>query len=214
MRLLKRQIYAIILLFIIIYSCGQNTKTDFILAFSDSSSGERLWGFKTTSGHIIIEPKYNRIYGSDTLHDIAFVQLNYKWIAIDKNDSVILTPFICDNGPDDIEEGLFRFVENDKMGFANSKGQKIIPAQFDFAFPFYGGLAGFSVGGKSEKFDEDHSIWNGGFWGFINHNGQVVIEPQFLKIRAYDSGTCEVWTKDNKFILIDKTGRTIEELPN
>lgn len=194
-------------------SFGQKANTNYLLAYRDSSSGQELLGFKTTLGQIKIKPKYRHVLGSDTLYDMAFVMtLDSKWIAINKNDSVILIPYFFDNGPDYLEDGLFRFVENNKIGFANSKGQKIIPAQFDFASPFSEGLAAFSVGGKMENWDEEHSTWNGGRWGFINKKGQIVIKPKYANAYNFDNGHCEVWTQDNKHILIDKKGRTAKVL--
>ena len=187
-------------------------RANYLVAFSDSSSGKELWGFKTTSGKIAIGPKYEYVLGLDTLYSMAMVMLNSKWVAINKHDSVLLTPYIFDNGPDYVQEGLFRFVENNKIGFANAKGQKVILAQFDFAAPFSEGLAAFSVGGKMEKWDEEHSNWKGGLWGFINKRGQVVIKPQYAKAFDFSGSTCEVWTKDNKRILIDKKGRIVKVL--
>ena len=211
MTTLKHTFAILFFILSVLTSSGQKTKANYLVAFSDSSSGNELWGFKTTSGQISIKPKYE-IIGTDTLFDIAFVTLNYKWIAINKKDSLVLSPYIFDNGPDYVQEGLFRFVENNKIGFSNLKGQKIIPAQFDFASPFSGGLAAFSIGGKMEKWDEEHSTWNGGLWGFINKNGQVVIKPKFTNAYDFVGTTCEVWTQDKKHILIDKRGNTIKVL--
>src|ERR1035437_2341482 len=146
MTTLKHTFAILFFILSVLTSSGQKTKANYLVAFSDSSSGNELWGFKTTSGQISIKPKYE-IIGTDTLFDIAFVTLNYKWIAINKKDSLVLSPYIFDNGPDYVQEGLFRFVENNKIGYSNLKGQQIIPAQFDFASPFSGGLAAFSIGG-------------------------------------------------------------------
>ena len=211
MATLKHPIATLILMLFAMTSFGQKTKTKYLLAFSDSSSGQALWGFKMVSGQIAIKPKYENV-GTDTLYNIAFVVLNNRWVAINKLDSIILTPYIFDNGPDYLEDGLFRFVESKKIGFANAKGQKIIPAQFDFASPFSERLAAFSVGGKMEKWDSEHSIWNGGLWGFVNKKGQVVIKPQFKNAYDFQGATCEVWTKDNKHVLIDRKGNTVRTL--
>jgi len=212
MTTLKHHITTAILLLFVMTSFGQKVKTNYLLAFSDSSSGQELWGFKNVAGQIIIKPKYE-IVGADTLYNFVFVTLNYKWVAINKQDSIILTPYIFDNGPDYLEDGLFRFVKNGKIGFANAKGQKIIPPKFDFVSPFSEGLAAFSVGGKMEKWDAEHSTWNGGLWGFVNKMGQVVIKPQFANAYNFNGATCEVWTKTNKHILIDRKGRTIKVFP-
>ena len=214
MAILKYHIATIIVLVFVMTSFGQTTKTNYLLAFRDSSSGHALWGFKTQSGEIVIKPKYEYILGTDTLYNMAFVILNYSWVAINKQDSIILTPYIFDNGPDDLQDGLFRFVENGKIGFANETGQKIIPAQFCFVRPFSEGLAAFSLGGKMEKWDEEHSTWNGGLWGFINKKGQIVIKPQFANAYSFENGTCEVWLNTNKHVLIDQRGHIVKVFTN
>jgi len=195
----------------VISSFAQKGKQNYVLAFSDSSSGEELWGFKNKNGEVVIKPRYEAI-STDTLVNFAFVTLHYEWIAINSKDIILLRPYIFDNGPDYFQEGLFRYVENGKIGFANTSCVKIIPAQFDFATPFSNGLASFNIGGKMEKWDAEHSVWKGGVWGFINKKGKVVIEPTFSKAYDFRKGNCEVWTKENEHILIDKKGRKIRSI--
>ena len=96
MTALKHHIATLIFLLTVLTSFAQKASPNYLLAFSDSSSGKELWGFKTTSGHIAIKPKYETLL-SDTLFNIAFVTLKYKWIAINKQDSIILAPYIFDN---------------------------------------------------------------------------------------------------------------------
>lgn len=146
------------------------------------------------------------------MYNIAFVISDYKWVAINRRDSIILTPFIYDNGPDYIEDGLFRFEENNKIGFANLQGQKVTTAAFDFATPFKNGMAAFNVGGKKKITGDEHWIWNGGLWGFINKKGSVVIEPKFINVDNFNNKYAEVWTQDNQHILIDKKGLTFKVL--
>lgn len=38
---------------------------------------------------------------------MAIVFKNWEWVGIDKNENIILKPFIFDNGSDYLEEGLF-----------------------------------------------------------------------------------------------------------
>jgi hypothetical protein len=207
----KRHIATLIFTLFILTSFGQKSSNDYLLAFLDSSSGKELWGFKTTSGHVIIKPKYE-VIGTDTMFAIAFVTLNFKWFAIDRQDNIVLTPYIFDNGPDYVQEGLFRYVENNKIGFANMQGQKVIQAKFDFASIFNNGLAAFNIGGQLRKIDDEHSSWQGGLWGFIDRNGQTVIEPKFTNVYDFSGKYCEAWTQDNKHILIDKKGDTFKVL--
>ncbi|MBN8220198.1 MAG: WG repeat-containing protein [Spirochaetes bacterium] len=104
---------------------------------------------------------------------VAHIVTSEGWVAIDKNKKLLYTPFIFDNGPDYVKEGLLRFVENGKMGFVNEGGKKVIPAQFDFVFPFEGGTARFCNGCKSVS-DGEHKMMDEktGTWGKINKSGK------------------------------------------
>ncbi|HMC86509.1 MAG TPA: WG repeat-containing protein [Chitinophagaceae bacterium] len=113
---------------------------DFLLSYTDSSSGLALYGYKTANGKIIISAKDNFSY-TDTMYSMAIVLKNSSWVGIDRKGNTILAPFIFDNGPDYIEQGLFRFVENNKIVFATINGNKLIPAKFDFAEPFQNGIS-------------------------------------------------------------------------
>jgi hypothetical protein len=118
-----------------------------LISYLDSTSGKTLMGYKSLIGEIIIKAKYQN--GSDTLCRMAIVlNSEFKFVGIDRNDSIILRPYIYDNGPDYVEEGLFRFVEKGKIGFANLDGQKIISAKYDFATPFSDGISEYSLGGE------------------------------------------------------------------
>lgn len=63
------------------------------------------------------------------------------WVYVDRRGRTVLRPFIYDNGPDDFEEGLARFVRKGKMGFHDEALKIVIPARYDFAFPFRNGVA-------------------------------------------------------------------------
>lgn len=174
-----------------IQSCKQTSGvTSCYELFTDTLSGQELYGYMY-NGKIKIKAKYISTY-SDSLCNMAIVLDKEKgWLGIDKNDNTILVPYIYDNGPDYAEEGLFRFVENEKMGFATLDGQKIISAQFDFVTPFSDGYAEYSIGGeriyengKTQKqiIDESgyeglidlHWTWGGKIaeTGYINKKGQ------------------------------------------
>ena len=110
-------------------------------------------GFKTVTGKEVIKVKYWAI-GYDKkfpekMYKAACVYSNSGWIFINRIDSIILTPYIYGSGPDYIKEGLFRFVENLKIGFANNKFKKVISAKNSFETLFEQGYAVyFSCGEK------------------------------------------------------------------
>lgn len=62
-------------------------------------------------------------------------------LAYDRSGKVLYAPYLFDNGPDYLEEGLSRYVENDKIGFVNRWGEKVIKARWDWVSPFEYGIA-------------------------------------------------------------------------
>jgi hypothetical protein len=145
-----------------------------LYSFSITKNGEKLSGFKDSNGKIIIPAKYAYSF-TDTLNFAAIVSSrDYKSItAINHRDSVLFEVFNYDNRPDYIEEGLFRFVENKKIGFANKEFKKIIPAQFDYAAPFEEGIAFFKMGGEKKQ-EGEHFYWaNESESGYVNHDGEL-----------------------------------------
>ncbi len=203
-----RTIPILILLLLFNFSFGQKKK-DYLISFSDISNGKELIGYKNKSGEIIIKPQFPYVY-TDTLYTMAIVLKNWEWVGIDKKEKIILKPFIYDNGPDYIVEGLFRFVENDKIGFADINGKKIIKAKYDFATPFENGLSEYTLGGHEEYYEEDKIDWDwvGGYEkGFVNHKGQ-----EFIKVTELKNDEREAWTKNGKHLLLNKEGQIIKRL--
>ena len=201
----------------IIGSCTEpipSTKnTQILIAFQDTSQN---WGFKDTSGQVVIPPQYSMVFEDSFVHDIAFVvekkydsdDERHGIIAIDKNNKMILKPFIFDNGPDYLQEGLFRFVEKGQMGFADVNGKKVIPAKYIFVEAFQEGFAAFCEGCKKETMGE-HWRMVGGKWGFMDKNGKVIIEPQFQKVTNFKEGVAEV-TKDTSTFNINPKGERVK----
>lgn len=105
---------------------------------------------------------------------IAHILTQDGWVAINRKKQVVYKPFIYDNGPDYVQEGLLRFVEQGKMGFVNEAGKKVIKAQFDFVFPFEKGRARFCNGCRSIK-DGEHSMIDEktGTWGEVDKKGKI-----------------------------------------
>jgi hypothetical protein len=141
-----------------------------LIPFEDKNG---LWGYKDNAGKIIISPRYFAA-GEFSEHGIAPVGDKSGWKYIDTSGKTVIVPFIFDNGPDYFSEGLARFAENGKMGFFDETGKIIIPAQFDFVFPFSEGLAEF-CNGCSKVYAGEHYTMEGGQWGKIDRWGKIVI---------------------------------------
>lgn len=204
-------------LVLIMCSCDKPlsaTKNNQVLvSFEDTA---HIWGFKDTSGQIMIPPQYAAVFEDSFVNDIAFVvekkyavdDERHGIIAIDKKNKLILKPFIFDNGPDYVKEGLFRFVEKGLMGFADINGKKVIPAKYTFVEAFQEGFAAFCEGCKKETVGE-HWRMVGGKWGFMDKNGKVIIEPQFQEVTNFKEGVAEV-TKDSLKFNINPKGEQVK----
>lgn len=199
----------ILILSCLLYSISAYSQKleDYWLSYTDTSSGESLSGYKKKDGTIAIPARYLWV-DTDTFYHMAIV-FDKGWVGIDREGKVVLNPFIYDNGPDYVVEGLFRFEENGKMGFANRSGNKIIPARYSFITPFSGGLSEYTLGGY-KKYDEggEHWTWTGGYeQGYVNQAGQ-----EFTKIVPAKHGRHEAWTKEGRHLLLNNNGMVIGTL--
>jgi len=219
MSYLIKIVLTVIFVFLNIVAFGQKNK-DFLVLYTDTSSGLELYGYKNKNGKIAIRAQYTSTY-TDTLYRMAIVLKDWEWLGIDRNGKEILKPYIYDNGPDYVEEGLFRFVENKKIGFANLNGQKIIPAQYDFATPFADGISEYFIGGEriyengktaeqikreNGSFEDLHWTWGGKNvdGGYINKYGQ-----RFKEVFELKNNKRKALTFDNKRVLLNRNGKII-----
>jgi hypothetical protein len=201
-----------ILCIITLVSCSPTHKQDidFLIVYTEynDSLGYDLYGYKNTQGEVVIKPKYQMIE-TDTFRTMAVVAENNVWKCINRQEKVIFTPFIYDNGPDYVVEDVFRFVKNDSMGFANLDGKVIIPADFDFVTPFEEGLALYTLGGHKQydKGPDNHWFWvDGCETGYVNHLGQ-----RFSSVSELQNGKRNALTRRNKQVILDKTGNIVEK---
>ena len=208
--ILSRMLCLCMLMFM--FSCKQKIAETYLIAFAEINDQAEQWGYKNASGEVVVKPGYSMVI-SDTIYDMGLVAEGGKWFAINNKGEKILEPFVYDNGVDYEKEGLFRFIENEKMGFADMKGNKVIPASFDFVSPFSEGFAAYNAGGKSVQVDAEHEAVEEGLWGYIDNTGKVVIEAQYAWAGDFNEAKAEVWQIDGKHLLIDKSGKVLEELP-
>lgn len=137
-----------------------------------------MWGYKTKN-QPTIEPQY-WVANPFTKHCIATVlDSSNQWYYIDSKGRKLFHSLVYDNGPDYYYRGMARFIRNGKVGFHDSTGLVVIDPVFDYTLPFYAPLAAFCTGCKmvEEKFAMEV---HGGYWGFINQTGKVVVSPEYL----------------------------------
>ena len=110
---------------------------------------------------------------------LADIRIHDGIYYINKNAQLART-HLFDNGPDYFKEGLARTIINNKFGFINKKLTVVIKPRYDFAFPFVNGQAKV-CNGCSLKPVGEHKTVEGGKWGLINKQGNIVTEIKYSK---------------------------------
>lgn len=120
--------------------------------------------------------KYELSY-SESIHDFGFVKekgTDGKLLAINGNGEVLYQVYWMDNGPDEPQDGLFRIMKEEWIGYANATtGKVVIEPQYACAWPFENGKAKVSKI-CSEFSDGEHTEWRSNEWIFIDKEGKVV----------------------------------------
>ncbi len=93
-----------------------------------------------------------------------------------------------------ISENKIWFREGFKYGFADEDCVVLIPATFEDAMPFSDGLAPVKQDGK---------------WGYIDHSGKWMIQPQYTVASPFDKGKAKVVIGRSSFSIL-KDGQKIE----
>ncbi len=132
--------------------------------------------FVDSQDKIMIPPKkYNMIFTEIFDNFAIVVNSENKVVAINKNEEFLYEVFVYDNGPDYINDGLFRIIKNKKIGFANEQGEIIINPTYDFAEFFVKGISVVNLGGR-KIYNGENWFWIDGKWGVINKKGEVIID--------------------------------------
>lgn len=135
-----------------------------------------LYGYIDAANDTVIDCEYSHAY-TDSIKTLGFVfdSRNRKIICFNNKGERLFYVFRYDNGPDYIQEGLFR-IDNEKglIGFADSTGNVVITPQFKFAFPFNDGKAKVTFEGELKDVpgsNESKHYWNSKKWFYIDRLG-------------------------------------------
>ena len=100
--------------------------------------------------------------------------INFKIADYDARHAKRYSPFIFDNGPDPISDGMMRVVDKDgKIGYADSLGNTVITPRFACAYPFKDGRAKVADWG-STIYEGEHYRWVSDSWYHIDKAGRKV----------------------------------------
>jgi len=167
---------------------------------------EGKWGYQDAQGKVAIAPTFIAAHDFSP-EGIAAVLDDAGWGYINRRGTIIIRPFVFDNGPDPFQEGLARFTQEGKFGFFDRRGKVVIKPKFDFAAPFQEGLSAFCQR-CTKNMAGELSFWEGGKWGYINRKGNIAIAAHFDSVKNFDKGRAQV-TREGKLIYIDKKGMPI-----
>lgn len=145
-------------------------------------------GYMNTSGEIVIEPQFDFAYSFS--EGRAAVLKDGKWGFINTSGEMISQPQWDDIIP--FAEGMF--AEKSESGF---EGWTVGGVDFDEA---WAGAFTFSDGLAAVKKD--------GQWGYINTDGEVVVQPRWTQANSFSGGYAAV-QDDTGWYIIDTEGNIV-----
>jgi len=159
-----------ILISVVLSSCGSQPDNPWIL-FEDENG---KMGYVDLDGDTTIATgKYQQCY-TDTFNTYCIVYKETEGlVAINRDEEVLFNVFPYDNGPDYPSDGLFRIVQDDKIGYADLKGKIVIEPQYPCAYPFENGKSKVSLDCSLES-EGEHSRWVSENWLFIDKRGRII----------------------------------------
>jgi hypothetical protein len=94
-----------------------------------------------------------------------------------------------------LENGLYRYKLDDKIGYLNKELDIQITPQFEKATNFSkNGTAAVMIGGK---------------WGYVNGNGMIIINPQFDQAEPFSDNDLALIKMNDKYGYINKEGNIV-----
>jgi hypothetical protein len=209
-----------------------------ISGFTEGLSAVRLnykFGYINVKGEFIIAPEYDDV---DSFQDSFATagygdpRKGYKYGLIDKKGNKIID-FIYDNQLI-FDEGLMAIKKDDLVGYMDRSGKMAIEPKYPIADPFFEGMAAiaFKYGHwgyldtmglllldlknfeveLASKFKEGLAgIKTKDGYGFIDKNGNMVIQPKYSEADDFSDGLASV-AIDKKYGYINTKGEVVVEL--
>ncbi len=199
----------LLLLFSVLLCMNLQAQTNSVWLRANDINDPELVGYVDQHQNVKIPVgKYSMCF-TDTFKTYAIVlKPGEGFIGINKKEETLFRVFPYDNGPDYIKDGMFRIVEDSKMGFADSTGTVIIKPQYDFVFSFDQGFALVNKGGKKVTVNPEdvkcqHWFWKGGKWGVIDKEGHLVLPVKYDYVRDVSTRTIYLEKGKRKYQLLD-----------
>ena len=157
---------------------------------------DNLYGLLDSQGNILVPNKYHKI--GDFKEKLAVTYIEHGVNALGNN--IYLFGFIDESGNEvlssDYEymgkrnEGKVVLMRNNVWGmFDTTTLQMQIILNISYLGCCNNGFCRFNTGGN---FDKSTLNINGGLWGYMNQNGNIVIAPQYDAARGFSDGMAAV----------------------
>ncbi|MFZ5552257.1 MAG: WG repeat-containing protein [Bacteroidota bacterium] len=163
--------------------------------FYDVMDENENHGFVNSEGKLVIGFDYVAVEAFS--QGLAIVYVDGKAGFIDTTGKMIISPQYDD--AHSFHEGLSSVRINGKYGFINKKGEMVIEPKYTEAWYFGDGLCAVST---SEEY---------GNYFFIDKTGKTIIKGPFEGTETFKNGKAVVM-KNGRCMLIDKTGKKLEDL--
>jgi hypothetical protein len=137
--------------------------------FEDSTGN---WGYFGPKGDTAIAARFSMAEPFNNC-GLAAAADSAGWAFVDTAGTIVLRPFVFDNGPDPFSEGLARFLRDGLFGFFDTCGAVAIEPRFTFVKPFADGVAEYCEGCTLSA-DGEHTQMSGGVWHRIDRTGAVL----------------------------------------
>lgn len=183
-----------------------------------------LWGLVDRSGRFVIEPRYDylnqfdeetglakaRLNGKsgyvdrmgkfeiDPTHDSSGRKLGYSWTVVDQTGTFVFEPIDNDSRPLNMESVRATIKLVSKYGFVDRSCNPVTEVKRYRAPPYFLVRQSSSRGQLDKK------------WGFVDGNGEVVVEPIYDEVKYFDTEICKV-KLNGKWGLTGATGRIMIE---
>lgn len=158
---------------------------------------DSLLGVKNQSGKIIVpaDISWNSNEYFDTREIKSYIYLLKRYNYFDRSGKFLFRVYMTSEGLDGFSEGYIRYEEGKKSGIADSKGNKITLAKYDYISPINFGFAQYcnECYWDTSK-DEEHSPLVGGVWGYVDRNGKEI------KTTSKRNHPKDIETKEHTFI--------------
>jgi WG containing repeat len=129
---------------------------------------------ESATGELFIAPQLVKDLQFEAYGLAAVLSPKRGWMYVSRTGRVVVSGVpVMDNWADSFHEGLVRIVRNGRYGFANRRGQIVIPPVYDGAMNFEKGRAAVCKGCTDTCVGEYH-LFKGGEWFQINTKGTVL----------------------------------------